>query len=87
MVKSLSYGATTLGALLGGIAAAWSCPRLVIAAAALLSATATFFLPGFPVDNRRGVGELGLTDRPTAETVLDHYESWRSNRAARKGGK
>ncbi|GIF20419.1 nucleoside-diphosphate-sugar epimerase [Actinoplanes tereljensis] len=38
----------------------------------------------FPVDNHRSVDELGLTYRPAAETVLDHYESWRSHRAARR---
>jgi nucleoside-diphosphate-sugar epimerase len=38
----------------------------------------------FPVDNRRSVDELGLTYRPAEETVLDHYESWRSNRAAKR---
>ena len=34
----------------------------------------------FAVDNRRSVDELGSTYRPAAETVLDHYEAWRSAR-------
>ena len=32
----------------------------------------------FAVDNGRSVRELGLAYRPVAETVLDHYESWRA---------
>ncbi|OIJ66420.1 cinnamyl alcohol dehydrogenase [Streptomyces mangrovisoli] len=34
----------------------------------------------FRVDNTRGLRELGLTYRPTAETVLDHHASWRAQR-------
>ena len=34
----------------------------------------------FRVDNRRGVDELGLTYRPVAPTLFDHYESWRARR-------
>jgi len=34
----------------------------------------------FAVDNRRSVTELGLDYRPVAETVVDHYESWRRMR-------
>ncbi|MFI5954007.1 SDR family oxidoreductase [Cryptosporangium sp. NPDC051539] len=34
----------------------------------------------FTVDNRRSVRELGIEYRPVAETVLDHYESWRHHR-------
>lgn len=34
----------------------------------------------FAVDNRRSVKELGLEYRPVAETVLDHYDSWRAAR-------
>jgi MFS family permease len=43
-VKTISYGATTLGALAGGLAAAAIGPRAVIAAAALISGSATGFL-------------------------------------------
>jgi len=32
----------------------------------------------FAVDNRRSVDELGITYRAVAETVLDHYDAWRS---------
>jgi MFS family permease len=43
VVKTISYGASTLGALLGGVAAgAWT-PRTAIVAAAIVSATATVF--------------------------------------------
>ncbi|MEU4038326.1 NAD-dependent epimerase/dehydratase family protein [Streptomyces collinus] len=38
----------------------------------------------FRVDNSRGVRELGLTYRPVEETLLDHYESRRARRAARR---
>ncbi|WP_329222912.1 NAD-dependent epimerase/dehydratase family protein [Streptomyces sp. NBC_01485] len=34
----------------------------------------------FPVDNRRGIEELGLTYRPVEETLLDHHRSWREQR-------
>ncbi|OLZ74581.1 cinnamyl alcohol dehydrogenase [Streptomyces sp. IMTB 2501] len=34
----------------------------------------------FRVDNSRSVHELGLTYRPLAETLLDHYESRRAHR-------
>jgi hypothetical protein len=34
----------------------------------------------FPVDNHRSVEELGISYRPVAETVLDHYEAWRAQR-------
>lgn len=37
----------------------------------------------FPVDNSRSVSELGITYRPIEQTVLDHYEAWRSQRAAK----
>lgn len=37
----------------------------------------------FPVDNSRSVRELGITYRPIEQTLLDHYEAWRSQRAAR----
>ncbi|WP_217213618.1 NAD-dependent epimerase/dehydratase family protein [Streptomyces sp. AC550_RSS872] len=36
----------------------------------------------FRVDNSRSVSELGLTYRPIEQTLLDHYEAWRSRRAA-----
>ncbi|KMS75309.1 cinnamyl-alcohol dehydrogenase [Streptomyces viridochromogenes] len=36
----------------------------------------------FRVDNSRSVSELGITYRPIEQTVLDHYEAWRSQRAA-----
>ncbi|MPY56810.1 cinnamyl alcohol dehydrogenase, partial [Streptomyces spongiae] len=39
----------------------------------------------FRVDNSRSVHELGVTYRPVEETVLDHYEAWRRQRAARSG--
>jgi len=32
----------------------------------------------FAVDNGRSVRELGVTYRPVAETVLDHFDSWRA---------
>ena len=35
----------------------------------------------FEVDNGRGVRELGVSYRPIEETVLDHYEVWRQQRA------
>jgi nucleoside-diphosphate-sugar epimerase len=35
----------------------------------------------FEVDNGRGVRELGISYRPIEETVLDHYEAWRRQRA------
>jgi nucleoside-diphosphate-sugar epimerase len=38
----------------------------------------------FAVDNRRSVDELGISYRPVEETVLDHYRSWRDQRAGRK---
>ncbi|MFD9096569.1 NAD-dependent epimerase/dehydratase family protein [Streptomyces collinus] len=38
----------------------------------------------FRVDNTRGIRELGLTYRPVEETLLDHYESRRARRAARR---
>jgi nucleoside-diphosphate-sugar epimerase len=37
----------------------------------------------FRVDNSRSVNELGVTYRPIEETVLDHYEAWRSQRGAK----
>ncbi|WP_141203598.1 NAD-dependent epimerase/dehydratase family protein [Streptomyces griseorubiginosus] len=37
----------------------------------------------FEVDNSRSVTELGLVYRPVEETVLDHYEAWRRQRARR----
>jgi nucleoside-diphosphate-sugar epimerase len=37
----------------------------------------------FPVDNSRSVRELGITYRPIEQTLLDHYEAWRSQRAAK----
>ncbi|MFE5916817.1 NAD-dependent epimerase/dehydratase family protein [Streptomyces sp. NPDC056468] len=37
----------------------------------------------FQVDNSRSVNELGITYRPIEQTVLDHYEAWRSQRAAK----
>ncbi|WP_369167179.1 NAD-dependent epimerase/dehydratase family protein [Streptomyces sp. R28] len=37
----------------------------------------------FRVDNSRSVNELGVTYRPIEETVLDHYEAWRSQRSAK----
>ncbi|MET9972628.1 NAD-dependent epimerase/dehydratase family protein [Streptomyces sp. NPDC006356] len=37
----------------------------------------------FRVDNSRSVSELGITYRPIEQTLLDHYEAWRSRRAAR----
>ncbi|MER6129488.1 NAD-dependent epimerase/dehydratase family protein [Streptomyces sp. NPDC001795] len=36
----------------------------------------------FRVDNSRSVHELGITYRPVEETLLDHYETWRQQRAA-----
>jgi hypothetical protein len=38
----------------------------------------------FAVDNSRSVAELGVAYRPVRQTMLDHYESWRAQRAARK---
>jgi nucleoside-diphosphate-sugar epimerase len=32
----------------------------------------------FTVDNQRSIDELGTTYRPVAETVLDHYEAWKT---------
>ncbi|MDO0917063.1 NAD-dependent epimerase/dehydratase family protein [Streptomyces sp. DT2A-34] len=37
----------------------------------------------FQVDNSRSVNELGVTYRPIEQTVLDHYEAWRSRRSAK----
>ncbi|MGW6736449.1 NAD-dependent epimerase/dehydratase family protein [Streptomyces sp. NPDC055013] len=37
----------------------------------------------FQVDNSRSVNELGITYRPIEQTVLDHYEAWRNQRAAK----
>ncbi|MFI6007782.1 NAD-dependent epimerase/dehydratase family protein [Streptomyces sp. NPDC051243] len=37
----------------------------------------------FRVDNSRSVNELGITYRPIEQTLLDHYEAWRSQRAAK----
>lgn len=34
----------------------------------------------FAVDNRRSVDELAIEYRPVEQTVLDHYESWRTHR-------
>ena len=48
VVKTISYGPTTLGALLGGVAASVSGPRTAIVAAAAVSALATGF-PGLSV--------------------------------------
>jgi nucleoside-diphosphate-sugar epimerase len=39
----------------------------------------------FAVDNRRSIEELGVSYRPVAETVLDHYASWRKLRPRRRG--
>jgi nucleoside-diphosphate-sugar epimerase len=36
----------------------------------------------FGVDSRRSVDELGIDYRPVAETVLDHYEAWKTLRRA-----
>lgn len=36
----------------------------------------------FSVDNRRSTDELGLVYRPVETTLLDHYRSWATNRAA-----
>ena len=44
VVKTISYGSTTLGALTGGLAAAAAGPRVVIATAAVVSALATAIL-------------------------------------------
>jgi hypothetical protein len=44
VVKTVSYGSTTIGALAGGVAAAALGPRTVIAAAAVVSAAATGWL-------------------------------------------
>ncbi|HYZ55231.1 MAG TPA: NAD-dependent epimerase/dehydratase family protein [Streptosporangiaceae bacterium] len=35
----------------------------------------------FAVDNSRSIKELRVSYRPVAETVLDHYASWRTNRS------
>jgi nucleoside-diphosphate-sugar epimerase len=35
----------------------------------------------FPVDNRRSIEELGITYRPIAETLRDHYAAWLTARA------
>ncbi|MFF4797051.1 NAD-dependent epimerase/dehydratase family protein [Streptomyces sp. NPDC001351] len=35
----------------------------------------------FEVDNSRSVRELGISYRPIEETVLDHYEAWRTHRS------
>lgn len=37
----------------------------------------------FRVDNSRSMSELGITYRPIEQTVLDHYEAWRNQRAAK----
>jgi nucleoside-diphosphate-sugar epimerase len=37
----------------------------------------------FRVDNSRSLNELGVTYRPIEQTVLDHYEAWRSRRSAK----
>ncbi|MFF5302646.1 NAD-dependent epimerase/dehydratase family protein [Streptomyces sp. NPDC013161] len=37
----------------------------------------------FPVDNRRGVKELGIDYRPLEETLLDHHLAWRELRKSR----
>ncbi|MGN9758636.1 NAD-dependent epimerase/dehydratase family protein [Streptomyces sp. SD31] len=37
----------------------------------------------FRVDNSRSVNELGVTYRPIEQTVLDHYQAWRSQRSAK----
>ncbi len=37
----------------------------------------------FRVDNTRSVRELGISYRPVEQTVLDHYEAWQGQRAAR----
>ncbi|MFJ9243398.1 NAD-dependent epimerase/dehydratase family protein [Streptomyces sp. NPDC101776] len=37
----------------------------------------------FPVDNRRGVKELGIDYRPLEETLLDHHVAWRELRRSR----
>ncbi len=34
----------------------------------------------FRVDNRRSIEELGITYRPIADTLMDHYESWERQR-------
>lgn len=38
----------------------------------------------FKVDNHRSVGELGIDYRPVEETVLDHYDAWRTQRRTHK---
>lgn len=38
----------------------------------------------FAVANHRSVEDLGVTYRPVAETVLDHYASWRDLRPRRR---
>lgn len=38
----------------------------------------------FAVDNRRSVEELGVEYRAVEETVLDHYEAWRTSRGRRR---
>jgi MFS family permease len=59
VVKMISYAATTLGALVGGVAASASGPRTVIGAAACLSALATAF-PGLSAVRRvRDAGSVG----------------------------
>jgi len=35
----------------------------------------------FKVDNRRGIGELGLSYRPIEQTLHEHYRSWAEQRA------
>jgi hypothetical protein len=52
VVKTISYGSATGGALLGGVAASGSGPRTVIGAAAVVSALATAAV--WPVGDRLG---------------------------------
>jgi MFS family permease len=53
VVKTISYGATTLGALIGGVAAGAFGPRAVIAAAAVASVAAALILATSLVRRRR----------------------------------
>jgi hypothetical protein len=37
----------------------------------------------FALDNSRSQSELGITYRPFAETIRDHYRSWAQQRSGR----
>lgn len=39
----------------------------------------------FTCDNRRSIAELGVQYRPLAETMADHYASWRTAKAQKSG--